>query len=87
MRQSVQETTTGPILWYGRFVDYGNFNEAICKNGLNKDSIMLRFDLNFPLAFGNGLGIDYISKNVKHSSLKTTDISIELHITEHDKKH
>ncbi|MCX2201376.1 AAA family ATPase [Pantoea agglomerans] len=87
LRQSVQETTTGPILWYGRFVDYGNFNEAICKNGLNKDSIMLRFDLNFPLAFGNGLGIDYISKNVKHSSLKTTDISIELHITEHDKKH
>lgn len=86
LRQSVQETTTGPILWYGRFVDYGNFDEAICKNGSNKDSIMLKFDLNFPLAFGNGLGIDYISKNVKHSSHKTTDISIELHITEHDKK-
>lgn len=45
LRQSVEETTTGPILWYGRYVDYGNFNEAICKESINKDSILLHFDL------------------------------------------
>ncbi|MFJ3292040.1 AAA family ATPase [Enterobacter asburiae] len=45
LRQSVEETTTGPILWYGRYVDYGNFNEAICKGNKTDEIIKLQFDL------------------------------------------
>ncbi|WP_013325125.1 AAA family ATPase [Gloeothece verrucosa] len=29
MRQSVEAKTTSPILWYGQFVDFGSFDEAI----------------------------------------------------------
>lgn len=29
LRQSVESRTTGPILWYGQFVDYGGFSVAL----------------------------------------------------------
>ncbi|WP_323085113.1 AAA family ATPase, partial [Providencia alcalifaciens] len=45
LRQSVQETTTGPILWYGKFVDFGNFNEAVCKNSDDSETITLEFKI------------------------------------------
>lgn len=45
LRQSVEETTTGPILWYGRYVDYGNFNEAICKRNKKENGITLSFNI------------------------------------------
>lgn len=81
LRQSVQETTTGPILWYGRFVDYGNFNEAICKNSDNKESIKLRFDLTTPrINFFH----QYFSFRKKHPS--EIDTSVELDISERDQK-
>nr|WP_287860657.1 AAA family ATPase [Klebsiella sp.] len=53
LRQSVEETTTGPVLWYGRYVDYGNFSEAICKSSDNNDTIILNFDLSLNTAPGN----------------------------------
>jgi predicted ATPase len=28
LKQSVESRTTGPILWSGRLVDFGNFNDA-----------------------------------------------------------
>lgn len=31
LRQSIETRTTGPILWNGRFVDYGTFDNAISK--------------------------------------------------------
>ncbi|ADD78097.1 Hypothetical Protein PANA_2930 [Pantoea ananatis LMG 20103] len=46
LRQSVEETTTGPILWFGRYVDYGNFNEAIHKSFDSDDTIKLQFNIN-----------------------------------------
>ncbi|AYH01145.1 DUF3696 domain-containing protein [Pectobacterium parmentieri] len=76
LRQSVQETTTGPILWYGRFVDYGNFNEAICKNSDDDENITLRFDLTI-----FRINIPQMRRN-----LNTIDVSVELSIAEHNKK-
>lgn len=32
LRQSIEELTIGPILWYGRYVDFGDFNNAISRN-------------------------------------------------------
>ncbi|QQN36629.1 AAA family ATPase [Rahnella aceris] len=36
-RQSTQEATNGPILWYGRLVDFGDFNGALTNNSLEKE--------------------------------------------------
>ncbi|MGP3249892.1 AAA family ATPase [Serratia marcescens] len=41
-RQSVEENTTGPVLWYGRYVDFGDFSDVISKN-TNEDSIEFSF--------------------------------------------
>ncbi|ELY4545326.1 DUF3696 domain-containing protein [Cronobacter sakazakii] len=37
LRQSVEENTTGPILWYGRLVDFGDFTDVLSKNTENKE--------------------------------------------------
>lgn len=31
-RQSSEENTTGPILWYGRYVDFGDFSDVVSKS-------------------------------------------------------
>ncbi|PSU73875.1 AAA family ATPase, partial [Photobacterium phosphoreum] len=31
LRQSVESSTRGPILWYGSFVDFGTFDDAVSK--------------------------------------------------------
>src|SRR4051794_23531460 len=38
VRQSVEERTRGPILWYGRFVDFGSFADA--KSRLASDKLI-----------------------------------------------
>jgi predicted ATPase len=47
LRQSVEAKTTGPILWYGSYVDFGAYSEAI-KNDSQDDVIFFDFkiDLN-----------------------------------------
>jgi len=42
LRQSVESRTTGPILWYGRLVDFGSFHEAI-RSGAEQKEIVLKF--------------------------------------------
>lgn len=43
-RQSVEENTTGPILWYGRYVDFGDFDE-IRSNGSGNSNINFCFNV------------------------------------------
>ncbi|PDW04709.1 AAA family ATPase [Candidatus Viridilinea mediisalina] len=43
LRQSIESRTTGPLLWYGRFVDFGSFQEAITKRS-SGNSIIFTFD-------------------------------------------
>jgi len=44
LRQSVEKPTKGPILWYGRFVDFGNFQNAV--NSENKsEGVVLDFSM------------------------------------------
>lgn len=45
LRQSVESNTIGPILWYGKFVDFGAFNEAIDRYSESK-TIEFKFKLN-----------------------------------------
>lgn len=79
LKQSVQEITTGPILWYGRYVDYGNFNEAICKNGKKTEGITLTFDLDINV-------MDYFFLSRHSRELSEIDVSVELNIFEENKK-
>jgi len=43
LRQSVEVRTRGPLLWYGQYVDYGSFEEAIRQG---EDGILLQFSFN-----------------------------------------
>lgn len=45
LRQSVEAKTTGPILWYGSYVDFGAYSEVI-KNDCNEDVIYFDFKMN-----------------------------------------
>ncbi|EAN6781925.1 AAA family ATPase, partial [Salmonella enterica] len=47
LRQSVEENTTGPILWYGRYVDFGDFTDVLSRNTENKE-ITFSFSLQVP---------------------------------------
>ncbi|WNL28572.1 AAA family ATPase [Arcobacter cryaerophilus gv. pseudocryaerophilus] len=46
IRQSIESNTIGPILWYGKYVDFGAFSEAINRNSENKS---IKFGFNFML--------------------------------------
>ncbi|WP_212023862.1 AAA family ATPase [Citrobacter portucalensis] len=81
LRQSVEETTTGPVLWYGRYVDYGNFNEARCKECNDDDTITLRFDLE----------LDTTSTYLRYSDQNTNrfplyNFSVEIKLAEQNQK-
>jgi predicted ATPase len=54
LRQSVEAKTSGPILWYGSYVDFGAFSEA---KKHNSSSDMIFFDLKIQLKYD-----DLISK-------------------------
>ncbi len=47
LKQSLETRTTGPILWYGRFVDFGDFSNAL-SDSANEDFIEFSYDLNLP---------------------------------------
>jgi len=42
LRQSAETATTGPILWYGNYVDYGSFTESV-SSFTNEKEITLSF--------------------------------------------
>lgn len=47
LRQSVESRTMGPLLWAGRFVDFGSFHEAI-RIDTDKQEIIFRFQFTLP---------------------------------------
>src|SRR5690348_6408915 len=47
LRQSIERPTKGPILWYGRLVDFGSYQNAV--NATNKEAgIEFSFRMNLP---------------------------------------
>lgn len=75
LRQSIESNTSGPILWYGQYVDYGAFSEA--KNKSNQEKSIF-FDYKFDLK--------KVVKGLSHR-LRDYIISIEftLEVTEKNK--
>lgn len=79
MRQSFEANTTGPILWYGRLVDFGDFDEAISKN-CPADSIEFSFGLTL-----SDISNEYYSWKIKGNS-EDIDVVVKLTILSSNKK-
>lgn len=62
MKQSFESRTSSPILWFGRYVDFGTFKEAFNINAEN-DSISLEFKLEISSTSGG----DYIRYRLRES--------------------
>ncbi len=81
LRQSVEENTTGPILWYGRFVDFGDFTDVLSRNSENKE-ITFCFSLSVP----SELLQRYSYYRIPDSAKQNTNIETELTVYSKDKK-
>lgn len=87
LRQSIEARTTGPILWYGSYVDFGAYSEAK-KNDCEDDVIYFDFKLNInshqllsqPFFFHE----KYSNKQLDKS--KSKEITISLGVTEFESK-
>ncbi|EOW9210672.1 TPA: AAA family ATPase [Vibrio cholerae] len=79
LRQSIESNTTGPILWYGDYVDFGSFKQAI--NNKNRNG-KIYFDFNLKI---NAKTNDYyVFENYSEAMFYgretngTTDINVEV---------
>ncbi|WP_421285704.1 AAA family ATPase [Aeromonas veronii] len=70
LRQSVEANTTGPILWFGRYVDFGDFNEAVSNLSPSQ-----------PIGFHFELDMDIMStKKIRPRRPQTSIVSIDLDV-------
>ncbi|MCE9977420.1 AAA family ATPase, partial [Leclercia adecarboxylata] len=80
-RQSIEENTTGPILWFGRYVDFGDFTDVLSKNSESKE---ITFSFSFSIA--PELAQRYSYYRFNELSDKNTNVDIELTVYSKDKK-
>ncbi|EIL8372589.1 AAA family ATPase [Vibrio alginolyticus] len=79
LRQSFESRTSGPVLWYGQYVDYGAFSEA--RNN-KSDCEEIFFDYKFKLKYRNSVKQVPIKPLLRISS----DIELELGVKERGKR-
>lgn len=87
LRQSIEANTSGPILWYGQYVDYGAFSEA--KNKTSEDNSIFfdyKFDLNvhnkgYPSKLKNCTHPIELNLEVTEKNKRTTTKSIRLNVS------
>ena len=84
LRQSVEAKTSGPILWYGSYVDFGAFSEAKIYDS-NVDTIFFGFKLTIKIDKGDSFYYqNYLME--KSPELDTIDIDVEIGVGESAKK-
>jgi len=80
LRQSVEAKTTGPILWYGSYVDFGAFSEA--KKHDSKCEVIF-FDFKFSLNMEKIYDpIFRWHRSMKRSPRKGLELTVKLGVTE-----
>ncbi|MDV5083152.1 AAA family ATPase [Vibrio diabolicus] len=79
LRQSIESRTSGPILWYGQYVDYGAFSEAK-NNNSECDEIFLDYKFELQYKSYNKQGV------VRPLFRKSSDIELELGVKEKGKR-
>jgi AAA15 family ATPase/GTPase len=85
LKQSLESRTTGPILWFGRLVDFGNFKDAHQTGA--EDNIV--FSFNFKLESINSTysrDFIYFSLPGEARILNSFDISLALQVSEDKEK-
>ncbi len=83
LRQSVEAKTTGPILWFGSYVDFGAFSEAK-KNNCDSDVIYFDFKLELDLIRETYKRNHYYRhRNIGRNKL---DLTVEIGVSESSKK-
>ncbi|WP_337018123.1 DUF3696 domain-containing protein [Leclercia sp. AS011] len=80
-RQSVEENTTGPVLWYGRYVDLGDFDE-IKSNGSESNNINFTFNLTISEQSQNR----YSHYRYWNTPLSSMNLSVDLTVYSKDRK-
>lgn len=80
-RQSIEAHTTGPILWFGRYVDFGDFNNVLFK-GAEEKEITFYFKIRFS-HYMRSYG-DFFDN--KKGERKLTDVTVELTIEPDNQK-
>src|SRR4028119_355925 len=83
LKQSVESRTTGPILWSGSLVDFGNFKDAHQTGA--EDNNNIEFSFNFKLESRNltyPRGFPYFLFSVKANILNSCDIKLTLQVSE-----
>lgn len=84
LRQSVEKKTTGPILWYGSYVDFGAYSEA--KNKNNEDDLIY-FDFLLNIDPNDRRSYLYRRKIInKKSANNQIDIRLELGVAQSQDK-
>ena len=87
LKQSLEFRTTGPILWSGRLVDFGNFKDAHQTGA--EDNNNIEFSFNFKLESKNltyPKGFPYFLFSGEAKILNSFDIKLTLQVSEHKKK-
>ena len=85
LRQSVEANTTGPILWYSSYVDFGAFSEA---KKFDSEENIIYFDFKFNLEIPDNISFSHQFefpriKKIHSNSIKVT---VKVGVTETNKK-
>lgn len=75
-RQSVEANTMGPMLWFGRYVDFGDFNNVLFRDAKEKH---IKFSFNFIISPEDSKRRIHFFEQVLEVK-KTTEINLELTI-------
>jgi predicted ATPase len=78
LRQSVEENTTGPILWFGRLVDFGDFTDVLSRSSENNE---ITFSFSLLLAPESIQRYSYY----RYNSLSKSQIAIDTELTVYSK--
>lgn len=78
LRQSVESRTVGPVLWYGPYVDYGQYADVISRNAKN-DRITLSFTINVPKQAPSRFG-QPLDPFLKRELAEDTNIKAEIEL-------
>ncbi len=74
LRQSIETATTSPILWYGKYVDFGSFSDALNLTDSENGEIRFAFALPWPPVLG------LATRRWRFSPLEPTEVRAEVAI-------
>jgi hypothetical protein len=80
LRQSAEVRTIGPLLWYGRLVDFGTFQEALY-NKAAKQEIAFHFNIKVPAPSTPEGKLFWRATHRNVNILETLDLELELRVT------